>query len=116
MYNLTVRSYHPRLECFYRDGDDEWYVGYLRLCEGAISVNFTAYEYKAPRGLENYVLPPEQDLDEGCEFIEEWDKPEPKAPKVPSKFKSWRKPGPSSRNSNKLGFMSDETPSQASQA
>ena len=43
-----------KLECFYNDGTNEHYVGYIRKLEGGFgggfSVHFTEYEYPQPSG------------------------------------------------------------------
>ena len=75
LFNLVNRSYHHgRLECFYEEGDNEWYVGYIILLGtsgyGGISVHFTDYAYPTPSSLNPAILRRPCDEEEEVEEVD----------------------------------------------
>lgn len=49
MFNLTARCLHDgRVECFYTDGTDDYYVGYIRQLEAGFAVRFTDHDFPKP--------------------------------------------------------------------
>lgn len=89
LFNLTSRSRFDRLECFYTEGTNEWYVGYIKRLDAGLSVHFGATDYPPPKGLENYELREGISREEAQEVAEEQEWVDI-SPKRVSKFTKWR--------------------------
>lgn len=100
LFNLLSRSrFGGRLECFYEEGRNEWYLGFISLMKHGFAVHFGENEFPPPPGYTNFKLPEVISKEETREAAAV-EKELGFLPKKRSKFASW------CQKKTELGFVS----------